>query len=292
MDTVGLEISNQCHLRCEICARHYIPQKEKHILTPEHIEKIQFHKVKTLKRINIIGFRGDPLTNPHLLDILDMLKGDFHITLGTNGNFHDQKWWNQLSEHLSPNKHSVYFALDGTDNETLNKYRKGSNYERVIGNAEAFIAGGGKAIWQMIKFKHNEHQFEEAKRIADEMGFSGVVFLASTAYFPPYERPTSGLLSDIEYAQENKRKSEVFCRIQFGKIAISSLREYLPCCLMFAPKDILDVSGEPIKYIDDYSLPELIADGYWDRVLKRISTNTINYCNNKCNLYCGMRKIA
>lgn len=287
MNTIGIELSNQCNLKCEICARHFIPQKEKHMLTPKQIEKIKFHEVKTLKKINIVGFRGDALTNPHLLDILDILKGDFSISIGTNGNFYDKNWWYKLPGHL-PCQHSIYFALDGTDNETLNKYRKGSNYERVIGNVEAFIAGGGTAIWQMIKFKHNEHQFDEAKEIAERMGMN-IIFLASTKYFPPYERPSTGLLSDLEFTEANREKA--WCRIQFGKIAISSMGEYLPCCLCFTPDDILEVSGEPIKYIEDYSLPELIADGYWDRILKRVLTKTVKYCNNECNLYCGMRNI-
>ena len=40
-----------------------------------------------------------------------------------------------------------------------------------MANAKAFIEAGGKARWKMIVFKHNEHQIDEAKLLAKDMGF-------------------------------------------------------------------------------------------------------------------------
>ena len=38
-------------------------------------------------------------------------------------------------------------------------------------NAEAFISAGGRARWDFIVFKHNQHQVEEAEKLANKMGF-------------------------------------------------------------------------------------------------------------------------
>ena len=38
-------------------------------------------------------------------------------------------------------------------------------------NSKAFIEAGGNAEWQFIIFDYNEHQVEEAKNIAFDMGF-------------------------------------------------------------------------------------------------------------------------
>ena len=38
-------------------------------------------------------------------------------------------------------------------------------------NAQAFINAGGRARWDYIAFAHNEHQIDEARQLAEDMGF-------------------------------------------------------------------------------------------------------------------------
>ena len=38
-------------------------------------------------------------------------------------------------------------------------------------NVKSFIQAGGEAHWEFLVFKHNEHQVEEARNLAREMGF-------------------------------------------------------------------------------------------------------------------------
>ena len=40
-----------------------------------------------------------------------------------------------------------------------------------MSNVKAFIGAGGKAIWKMIVFKHNQHQIDLARKLSMEMGF-------------------------------------------------------------------------------------------------------------------------
>ena len=81
-----------------------------------------------------------------------------------------------------PKRHELLFALDGVDNVSLSMYRRGSVYNRVIKNAQAFIEGGGNAVWQFIIFAFNEHMLDEVKRKAKDMGFLGTRIIASTHY--------------------------------------------------------------------------------------------------------------
>ena len=41
----------------------------------------------------------------------------------------------------------------------------------IIKNAQAFIDAGGYAVWKMIKFDHNEHQVEDCRALAKNLGF-------------------------------------------------------------------------------------------------------------------------
>ena len=62
------------------------------------------------------------------------------------------------------------FSIDGLA-DTNKLYRIGINHDRVMANAKAFIEAGGKARWKFIVFRHNEHQVEEARELAKDMGF-------------------------------------------------------------------------------------------------------------------------
>ena len=288
--SIGIEITNQCNLRCPICARRYMPPKKKLFLTPKQFEGIKINEVESIKRVNIIGSRGDPLRNPFIIPIIKLTKDwDKQVTLSTNGNFYTEVWWRTLPKYL-PKDHFIVFALDGVDNDSLKYYRKGSSYKRVIDNARAFISSGGRAIWQFIMFKHNEHLLDEAKNIAGYLGFHDVLVIASTKYTKKYQRPSSGILSNIEYS-DDKRQDNKCCRLHYNKVNVSAKGEYLPCCLVFTEPQVLNVMGdEPIKYIDDYSLPEVLADGYYERILERVETTDIPDCRD-CNVYCGIRTL-
>merc|ERR1711991_170093 len=75
----------------------------------------------------------------------------------TNGGYKSKEWWS-------------VFAIDGLA-DTHHLYRVNTRFERVIENAKAFIEGGGNAQWSFIRFGHNQHQEEQARKLAKEIGF-------------------------------------------------------------------------------------------------------------------------
>ena len=270
-----------------MCARRYIPPHDKLFITPKQFEGIKINEVESIKRINISGSRGDPLRNPLFIPLIKITKDwDKQVTISTNGNFYTEIWWKTLPQYL-PKDHFVVFALDGIDEDSLKFYRKGSFFLRVIENAQAFISSGGRAIWQFILFKHNEHLLDDAKKMAKDLGFRDILVIASTKYDKKFQRPSSGILSNMEYSDDRRQKDGIICRIQNGRVNISCKGEYLPCCFVFMEKQIKGVLGdEPIKYIQDYSLPEVLADGYYDRILKRVEKMDIPICR-ACNVHCN-----
>jgi MoaA/NifB/PqqE/SkfB family radical SAM enzyme len=92
------------------------------------------------------------------------------IRIHTNGGARNSKWWREL-RHSLPDNHVVIFALDGLQ-DTHHLYRIGTTFDNVLKNAKEFIDDGGIAEWVFIKFKHNEHQVEQAEKIAKVNGFS------------------------------------------------------------------------------------------------------------------------
>jgi MoaA/NifB/PqqE/SkfB family radical SAM enzyme len=64
----------------------------------------------------------------------------------------------------------IDFGFDGLD-DTLHLYRRNVKYNIAMRNARAFIQAGGRAQWNFIVFKHNEHQVEQARTLSEEYGF-------------------------------------------------------------------------------------------------------------------------
>ena len=134
---------------------------------PQFNELIEY-SARTLK--------GDiePFGDENLGMISHEFKGLHDLTISTNGSYKTPAFWKNLGEILHkhlPGRHHVMFDLDGTDNETQNMYRIATNYDKIIENAEAFISGGGQAVWKMIPFDFNDELEEQAKMLAAKHGF-------------------------------------------------------------------------------------------------------------------------
>ena len=77
------------------------------------------------------------------------------IEVVTNGSIKKANWWAELAL-----KANVVFSIDGLE-DTNHIYRVGAQWDKIMANAEAFIAAGGNATWQYIVFRWNAHQEED-----------------------------------------------------------------------------------------------------------------------------------
>lgn len=119
---------------------------------------------------------GDPLTTPDLIPIIKYFKEcnqNTVIKIHTNGSLRSREMWTTLAYALGDND-TVVFSIDGLE-DTNHIYRRGTNWQKIMNNSKAFISAGGNAIWEFLKFKHNEHQIDEAKNRASARGFTEFV---------------------------------------------------------------------------------------------------------------------
>jgi sulfatase maturation enzyme AslB (radical SAM superfamily) len=130
-----------------------------HILTPDIL--------KNINHVNFNGNLGDFSLAKDGAEIVQYLVAhDITIGINTNGSLRPKSWWQKLA---SP-KVTIGFALDGLA-DTHARYRQDTDWNRIIENAQAYIAAGGRAIWRFVPFEHNRHQEAECRALAKEMGF-------------------------------------------------------------------------------------------------------------------------
>jgi MoaA/NifB/PqqE/SkfB family radical SAM enzyme len=171
---VHVEASSRCNSQCPMCSRYtadgFVQPDLKEIDLSSNIFYKLFTKNFTsqLDHVYFSGVYGDPCLNKSLPEFVNYLidNGCKSISIDTNGGYRNEAWWATLAR---PGV-LINFSLDGTDNETLEKYRIGVNYDKAYANLKSYVSAGGAAQWNFIVFKHNEHQIDIARSLAEDLG--------------------------------------------------------------------------------------------------------------------------
>jgi MoaA/NifB/PqqE/SkfB family radical SAM enzyme len=277
--SIHIEITNRCQASCPMCSRNYRGEVENPLLkisdwTFEDFKEIfKTEVLKTIKRIEFCGNFGDPLINRDFHLMTSYVKDlDIFIDVHTNGSLHNQEFWKKLPQYLP--QHRVVFGIDGLA-DTHSVYRRGTNFEKILKNAREFINAGGVAEWSFIRFKHNEHQIEQAKKLANSIGFSKFytkdssrfAFETECAVLDKHERitevikpPTKTKVTyfdprDLATVSKTIQNTDIDCYAQHKKeIYIDAHQKIMPCCFLAAipydysrPNDSLYMAKMHIK---------------------------------------------
>ena len=177
-----IEASSVCNAACPMCPREVNPFFNKDTdgvsITLEQIqEKFNDDFIKQLELVYLCGSYGDPAACPDCIKILKYFRQtNDRICLGihSNGGLRNTKWWAELGAVLNRPGDYCRFGIDGL-RDTNHIYRVNTDFDKIIENAQSYIAAGGQAIWEFIVFEHNEHQVEEARKMSKELGFANFI---------------------------------------------------------------------------------------------------------------------
>jgi hypothetical protein len=172
---IHVEASSKCNAWCPACSRNMqgfglAPGLIEEDLLPDRFEEI-IAGLPSLNGVQLCGNYGDPIASRYIDEIIDLVKKyDKKIQIHTNGSLRDIAWWSELAQKLSAIDHDVWFGIDGLKG-VHEIYRQGTDFTKIINNAQAFIEGGGHATWQFIPYKHNEHQIKDCIRLSQQLKF-------------------------------------------------------------------------------------------------------------------------
>lgn len=216
LEQIHLEITSNCQASCPMCVRNVHGGLENPNLrinnwTLDQYKNIISHEVMDqAERIYFCGNFGDPLLNNDLIEMIRYTTEydpSIHISVHTNGSLRSKAWWEELAS-VMPKEGFVVLAIDGLE-DTHSIYRIGTDYNKIIENAKAYIDAGGRAEWHYIRFKHNEHQVDQARIIAKDLGFEKFAMKDSSRWLMEPKFPVLDKQGNTVYNLEPSQYSTI-----------------------------------------------------------------------------------
>lgn len=262
LEWIDIELTSFCNIQCKGCFRVQSKHADK-ILDKTYLdlniikEKFKKELFPNIKIINFCGSVDEPTTHPQFFDIIRHFSNwGAHINIATNGSLRTAQWWEELAKIL-PSNHAVTWGIDGSD-ELSEVYREGSNFKKVEQNYKAFIAAGGRAVWQFIEFEHNQHQTEIAKQKATDEGFKKFTTIIS------HRKDSNGVKHKKVEQQENP-----FVSCKYGnqkRIFVNHMGNVIPCCHLNAQ-------------MLEYAVTETVKDRFEEILSENNYKDDINLAN-------------
>ena len=176
-----LEMSRRCILECPKCPRTI--RRGRYTINDlplDHaIELVTKTKPKT---VQMCGNLGDPIYHPELIQFVKWLNGkNVPFILDTNGSGKKISLWEELYDSYptkTNNKYNqIWFGVDGLA-DTAHNYRVGINWQQSFDAMCLGVKKGKQVNWQWIPFSFNEHQIDEARKLAKDNGINLVLRLS------------------------------------------------------------------------------------------------------------------
>ena len=176
---VSIETSAICNLKCPECPTGNKSLKRKQgLMTYSDFEEIIDQIKKYAVYVNL-SLQGEPFLNKELLKMIQLAdKNNILTSLSTNGHFLN---YDTALEIIDSGLKRLIVSLDGTDQETYEKYRKGGSFDSVINGIKILSSIKAKKqvkypeiVLQFIVFNHNEHQLNKIKELGKNLGVNKV----------------------------------------------------------------------------------------------------------------------
>jgi len=185
--SISFEPTTSCNLRCPECPsglRSFT--RETGMLNEEFFMKTIDDIYKDICYL-IFYFQGEPYLNPNFLEMVRYAanKGIYTAT-STNAHYlNDENSKKTIESGLD----RLIISIDGTTQDTYEQYRVGGNLEKVMEGAKNIIKWKKKlhskkpyTIFQFLVVKPNEHQIDDLKRLAKEIGVDDIGLKTAQIY--------------------------------------------------------------------------------------------------------------
>jgi radical SAM protein with 4Fe4S-binding SPASM domain len=185
--TISIEPTTSCNLRCPECPsglRKF--SRPTGSLTIETFKSIIDQLHKDLFYL-LLYFQGEPYLNPLFFRFVEYAtKKKIYVSTSTNAHYLNDVFARKTVEC---GLDRLIISLDGTTQETYEKYRVGGSLEKVLEGVKNLRHWKNELhsrkphiVLQFIVFRTNEHQIAEVRKLASELGVDELQLKSAQVY--------------------------------------------------------------------------------------------------------------
>jgi radical SAM protein with 4Fe4S-binding SPASM domain len=206
--SISFEPTTSCNLRCPEC-----PSGLRAFTRPTGMLQKNFFK-ETIDQLSkdllylTFYFQGEPYLNPDFLEMVKYAsKKKIYSATSTNAHYlNDENAKRTIESGLD----RLIISIDGTTQEVYQQYRIGGKLDKVIEGTKNIVKWKKQlkskipfVVFQFLVVKPNEHQIEDVKKLAKEIGVDDVWFKTAQVY--DYENDPNQLIPTIDKYSRYKK---------------------------------------------------------------------------------------
>lgn len=273
---VMIEPTNACNLHCPTCpAGSGKMNRPLHDMNLAEFKGIIDQAKAYVSQILLWNY-GEPFLHNELLGMIKYATtSGIYVKTSTNGGFF--KSMEFCLKVVQSGLHYLIISLDGADQDTVNKFRKGADFNSIIAGMKAIkeakesLSSATPVVeLQFIVMKHNEDQRARMRTLAKELGAD--VYSEKTVNincgYPEFQKmakelvPNDTALSRYFLKQDGtfalKGKMSGGCSMLYNSLVINSDGAIVPCCYdLFSEHLMGNVFREDLKTVWESSKYEL-----------------------------------
>jgi len=261
--SISFEPTTSCNLRCPEC-----PSGLRAFTRPTGMLQNDFFR-NTIDQLSadllylIFYFQGEPYLNPAFLDMVKYAsqKGIYTAT-STNAHYLNDA---NARKTVESGLDRLIISIDGTSQDVYQQYRVGGKLDKVLEGARNIVKWKKElksktpfVFFQFLVVKPNEHQIEDVKKLAKEIGVDDVRFKTAQVY--DYENDPNNLIPTLDkFSRYRKNEQGEFefknslnnhCWRLWHATVISWDGLVVPCCFdKDAQHTLGDLKGKPFKEV-------------------------------------------
>lgn len=258
----SLEPTTSCNLRCPECPSGLRSFTRPTGMLPDDVFERTLAELHRHALYLVFYFQGEPYLHPRFLDYV-RLAADRRLYTATSTNGHyltDAVARRTVESGLD----RLIISLDGTTQEVYQQYRVGGRLDKVLAGARNVVkwkrelkSSTPMVVFQFLVVRPNEHQIDEARQLAKELGVDDVWF--KTAQINDYEHG-SPLIPTIDYYARYTEKSDGTWRVKnsllnhcwkmWHSCVLTWDGRVVPCCFdKDASHQLGDLTREPFQQL-------------------------------------------
>lgn len=171
-----------CNLSCfqAVCSREsgILETRTRAQFPFEEFRKLMKEAGKNLIRLDFFNY-GDPFAHPRAVDMVEHIKREYphiYLYISTNGLMLDPE---KIERLVASGLDEITFSVDGPDQETYARYRRGGDFRKVVDIMSRFVVARNKLgrevpfiNWRYILFKWNDtsNKMDKTRKLARRIG--------------------------------------------------------------------------------------------------------------------------